>query len=74
MLETLRRTARDAETAVQRLTANKAELEAELIKPRLEAARRVELMRRQAELARALETAEAAWLKAEENLEEVSAT
>ena len=69
LLETLRRTARDAETAVLRLTANKTEIEAELIKPKLDPTRRTELMRRQAELAKALDEAEAAWLKAEENLE-----
>jgi ATP-binding cassette subfamily F protein 3 len=69
LLETLRRAARDAETAVLRLTANKAEIEAELVKPKLDPARRAELMRRQADLAKALDQAEAAWLKTEENLE-----
>jgi ATP-binding cassette, subfamily F, member 3 len=69
LLETLRRAARDAETAVLRLTANKAEIEAELVKPKLDPARRAELMRRQADLAKALDQAEAAWLETEENLE-----
>ena len=69
VLDTLRRSARDAEHAVLRLTANKAEIEAELIKPGLAGPRRAELMRRQAELARALESAEAVWLRVAEELE-----
>jgi ATP-binding cassette subfamily F protein 3 len=67
-LETLRRAARDAETAVLRLTANKATIEAELIQPKIDGARRADLMRRQAELSRALAEAEARWLDAAENL------
>jgi len=73
-LDNLRRTARDAETALLRLTANKAAIEAELIRPKLEGARRAELMRRQAELTRTLADAEAIWLKAEENLEIAAAS
>jgi ATP-binding cassette subfamily F protein 3 len=72
-LDALRRAARDAEAAVARLTADKAAIEAELIKPKLDAARRVELMRRQAEASRALDEAEAAWLAAEENLQAAAA-
>jgi ATP-binding cassette subfamily F protein 3 len=72
-LDALRRAARDAEAAVARLTADKAAIEAELVKPRLDAARRVELMRRQVELSRALDEAEAAWLTAEENLQAAAA-
>ena len=72
-LDALRRAARDAETALQRLTATKTAIEAELIQPKLDGARRSELMRRQAELARSLDAAEAAWLEAEENLQAVAA-
>jgi ATP-binding cassette subfamily F protein 3 len=68
-LETLRRAAREAETAVLRLTANKSEIETELTRPKLDAQRRAELMRRQAELVRSLDRAEATWLEAEENLQ-----
>jgi ATP-binding cassette, subfamily F, member 3 len=67
-LEALRRKARDAETAVLRLSANKAEIDAELSRPKLDSARRTELMRRRAELTRSLEAAEALWLEAEESL------
>jgi ATP-binding cassette, subfamily F, member 3 len=72
-LDTLRRAARDAETALQRLTANKAAIEAELLQPKLDGARRSELMRRQTELTRSLDAAEAAWLAAEENLQAAAA-
>ncbi|MGB8842669.1 MAG: ABC-F family ATP-binding cassette domain-containing protein, partial [Aliidongia sp.] len=72
-LDALRRAARDAEAAVARLTADKAAIESELIKPKLDAARRVELMRRQVESSRALDEAEAAWLTAEENLQAAAA-
>jgi ATP-binding cassette subfamily F protein 3 len=71
-LEALRRAARDAETAVLRLTANKTEIENELTRPKLDPARRTELMRRQAELMRTLDQAEATWLKAEETLQEAA--
>jgi ATP-binding cassette, subfamily F, member 3 len=72
-LDALRRAARDAEAAVTRLTADKAAIEAELIQPKLNAGRRAELMRRQAELSRALDEAEAAWLTAEESLQAAAA-
>jgi ATP-binding cassette subfamily F protein 3 len=72
-LDVLRHAARDSESTVARLTADKAAIEAELIQPKLNAGRRTELMRRQTELSRALNEAEAAWLAAEENLQAAAA-
>jgi ATP-binding cassette subfamily F protein 3 len=69
-LEPLRRAARQAENAMRSLVQEKQTVEAALAKSDLAAADRVNLMRRHAELFGAVETAEEAWLTAEEALEE----
>ncbi len=65
-LAPLRRAARDAEAALHGLAKEKQMLELALAKPDLAAPERVRLMRRHAELIGAMQTAEAAWLGAEE--------
>ncbi len=74
-LEPLRRKARDAETLVTKLSAEKAKLEAELARPEVyEDAKRVaELTRQQGEAASRLAAAEEQWLEAQQALEEENA-
>ncbi len=67
--EQLRRQAREAEATLNRVGADKSKVELALLDPKLDKAQRIELMRRQADLAKALETAEAAWLAAVELIE-----
>ncbi len=72
-LSTVRRAARDAESAVAKLTKEKEALDRDLADPaiyRNGGARVAELKRRQAETARALETAEARWLELAQQLED----
>jgi ATP-binding cassette subfamily F protein 3 len=64
--EQLRRQAREAETNLTRITGEKSKIELALLDPKLNGAKRGDLMRRQAELARAVDAAEAAWLAAAE--------
>jgi ATP-binding cassette subfamily F protein 3 len=69
----LRRQARDAEAAIQKLTAERARIEARLADPALyEAGRAGEVTQantRLAAIAREIAVAEAAWMAAEEALE-----
>jgi ATP-binding cassette subfamily F protein 3 len=72
-LAPLRKTAREAEALVARLTAEKATFEAQLADPALYSgppARLTELTRQRAELDRRIAEAETRWLEAEEALEE----
>jgi ATP-binding cassette subfamily F protein 3 len=72
-LAPLRKTAREAEALVARLTAEKATFEAQLADPALYSgppARLTELTRQRAELNRRIAEAETRWLEAEEALEE----
>jgi ATP-binding cassette subfamily F protein 3 len=71
-LEQRRRTLRETEANVVRLADFKTEIERKLIDPKLDSAKRAELMRQQADLARTLESAEAAWLAAEQAAEELT--
>jgi ATP-binding cassette subfamily F protein 3 len=69
----VRRAARDAESAVAKLTKEKEGLDRDLADPaiyRNGGARVAELKRRQAETAQALETAEARWLELAQQLED----
>ena len=72
-LDALRKLSRDAEAALARLTQDKASVEKSLLDPYLEGSRRGQLMRRQAELATAVDRAEEAWLEAAEALEAAAA-
>ena len=68
-LEPLRRSAREAETAMQSLLAEKQRIERLLAEPDLPGVKRVQMMRSHGELAERVEAAEAAWLAAQEALE-----
>jgi ATP-binding cassette subfamily F protein 3 len=67
-LDPLRRSARDAEAALTKLTSQREAVDAMLAKPGLTSGERADAMRRRAEIMRALEAAEAEWLQAEEAL------
>ncbi len=77
-LQPLRQALAEAEAAYERLSDERAELEALLADPALyqtdAKARLQELLRRKGELDRRLEAAEAAWLAAEEKLEQARRT
>jgi ATP-binding cassette, subfamily F, member 3 len=72
-LEALRKTSRDAEATLARLTQDKASVEKSLLDSTLDGSRRGQLMRRQAELATAVNRAEEAWLAAAEAVEAAAA-
>ena len=72
-LEALRKVSREAEAALARLSKDKASVEQSLLEPNLDPSRRGQLMRRQAELAKAVERAEEAWLDAAEAVEAAAA-
>jgi ATP-binding cassette subfamily F protein 3 len=72
-LEALRKASREAEAALSRLTQDKASVERSLLDANLDGTRRGQLMRRQAELATAVERAEEAWLEAAEAVEAAAA-
>ena len=72
-LDALRKLSRDAEAALARLTQDKASIEKSLLDPYLDGSKRGQLMRRQAELATAVDRAEEAWLEAAEALEAAAA-
>jgi ATP-binding cassette subfamily F protein 3 len=71
-LEPLRKAARMAEAALQKLASEKQDLERQLTAANLAGADRARLMRRHAELAAAVTKAEADWLAAEEALQETA--
>jgi ATP-binding cassette subfamily F protein 3 len=76
-LAPLRRRAKEAEAAIQKLTAERATLEAKLADPNLYAAGKAAEVTaantRLAAIARAMEAAETAWMEAEEAMEAASA-
>jgi len=72
-MDALRKASRDAEATLGRLIKDKEALEKSLLDPYLEGGKRGQLMRRQAELATAVERAEEAWLEAAEAVEAAAA-
>jgi len=72
-LDALRKASREAEAALARLAQDKASVERSLLDANLDGSRRGQLMRRQAELAAAVERAEEAWLEAAEAVEAAAA-
>jgi ATP-binding cassette subfamily F protein 3 len=72
-IEPLRRRAREAETALEKLVAERDDVERQLIQPKLGSIARISLMQRRARLADALATAEQAWLEAAEAVETAAA-
>jgi ATP-binding cassette subfamily F protein 3 len=76
-LAPLRRAVRDAESEVERLTAEKAEIEARLADDAVYDGPDTvlkDLMRRRGEIAKALQAAERSWLAAHESLESAEST
>jgi len=72
-MDALRKASRDAEANLARLIKDKDALEKSLLDPYLDGGKRGQLMRRQAELATAVERAEEAWLEAAEAVESAAA-
>jgi len=72
-MDTLRKASRDAEASLARLIKDKEAIEKSLLDPYLDGGKRGQLMRRQAELATAVERAEEAWLEAAEAVEAAAA-
>jgi ATP-binding cassette subfamily F protein 3 len=72
----LRRAAKDAETKLEKLTTQRTRLEMVLADPQLyekEPNRLPDLLREQGEIIKKIEEAEAAWLEAQEALEDAAA-
>jgi ATP-binding cassette subfamily F protein 3 len=74
-LEPLRRQAREAESAIERLTRELAALDRRLASPSLagDGAELAEALKRRAQLSQRIAEAEAQWLAAEEGIERGSA-
>ncbi len=72
-LEPLRKAAKEAEALLQKLTLEKARIEAELGKAILPVPRRIDLTRQLADVAARIAAAEEAWLEAADALEQAAA-